>query len=198
LVETAVIAGVRDVGLPIVEATIERIGKYRKLKAEKETYIRLIYLEVIRNLEAFEVFNFDAISGAKLDDRSLKVFLGLLSTEMLEGIFYGGEAEADSHVYNELAGKKGYFRNKDSKLFRLNEKGEEVEAKNSFYEHVLQAISFVITKIAILKQLEKLSVDDQEAIKKVNLKIRLVNIQKRLQMIKSKFNEFDDIKAMAR
>ena len=63
---------------------------------------------------------------------------------------------------------------------------------------MLQAISFVVTKVHLLKTLENLDEEEVLVLNNVNIQVRLVNINQRLLMVKRKLDEFDEIKEMAR
>lgn len=188
--------GVKTVEL--IDTVIQKIEKYTKLKQDETAYLRILYLEVVNNLEVLKTINFDKYSNIKPNNTKVKTIVNLLQTEISESIFYKSSESTGSELYNKLM-KKGKVDNKGNELLKLSSKGEEIKVKQGFvYENVLQAISFVVTKIELMRKYSNLQEEELEILKVMNCKSRLININQRLIMIKKVMDEFEDIKDMAR
>lgn len=182
----------------LIDTIIEKIEKYKKIKQDTTAYLRLLYLEVVNNLEVLKTINFDKYNGIKPNDAKTKTILTLLQTEISESVFYKSSDNPNTELYNKLM-KKGKVDNKSKELLKTGDKGNEIKVKTQFvYENILQAISFVVTKIELMKKYSVLRNDELDVLKTINLKSRLININQRLLMIKKVMDEFDDIKEMAR
>lgn len=184
--------------IDIVSQTIEKIEQYRKLKSHKATYLRLLYLEVLFNMEILNTIEFKNLKDVLPNDIKVKVVIDLLETSIAEGIFYKNEDSADVDIYKSLE-KKGKLDNVHKQLYIL-EKGIEKQVQNNhIYINVLQAISFIVMKIKILQRLSELKDEElSEVVKSLKLDIRLININQRLLMIKQTMDKFDEVKSMSR
>ena len=95
--------------------------------------------------------------------------------------------------------KKGKVVNRNQELIKQTIKGDEQKVSGRFiYENILQAISFVVVKINLLKKYSHLNEDDLTIIKPMRIRARLNNIYQRLLMIKNVMDQMDEIKEMAR
>lgn len=181
-----------------IDSLIQKFEKYQKLKQDTTAYLRLLYLEILNNLEVLKTINFDKYSNIKANDTRIKTLLKLLQTDIAESIFYKSTDNPNTELYDKLK-KKGKVENKSYELLKTTTKGDDVKIKNRFvYENVLQAISFVVTKVELMKKYAELSEQEMEIIKNMNIRVRLININQRLLMIKKVMDSFDDIKEMAR
>ena len=194
-IETGV--GVANQSLEFIDYVLVKIDRYKRLQSDKSAYLRLVYLEVINNLEVLQTVDLGKLKGAKPNEPAIKTVLKLLRTDILESIFYKTESEVSQKIYDRLK-TKGKIDNKYGLLKRLTSKGEEHLTNKSIYENMLQAISFVVTKVQLLKTLENLDDNEVLVLNNVNIQARLVNINQRLLMVKRKMDEFDEIKEMAR
>ncbi len=195
-IDTGVKIGEKAIGL--IDTVIEKIEKYKKIKQDTTAFLRIIYLEVLNNLEVLKTINFESFSRIKPNDPKLKTILSLLQTEISESVFYKSSESPNAELYDKLK-KRGKVNNKGKELLKTTAKGEEVKVNNSFvYENVLQAISFVVTKIELMRKYSNLSDNDLDILKTMNFKSRLININQRLLMIKKVMDNFDEIKEMAR
>ncbi len=182
----------------LVDTVIQKFEKYQKIKQDTTAYLRLLYIEVLNNLEVLKTINFDKYSNIKPNDAKVKTILKLLQTEISESVFYKSADNPNAELYDKLR-KKGKVENKGQDLIKTTLKGDDVKIKNRFvYENILQAISFVVTKIELMKKYSTLTDEEMEIIKNMNLRVRLININQRLLMIKKVMDDFDDIKEMAR
>jgi GTP cyclohydrolase II len=116
----------------------------------------------------------------------------------LESVFYKSDENKNIELYEKLR-KRGKINNRGQELIKTSNKGDEIKAKSSFvYENILQAISFVVTKIEVMKKYSVLTNEELAIVKNMNLKTRLININQRLLMIKNVMDGFEEIKEMAR
>ena len=121
-----------------------------------------------------------------------------MQTDILESVFYKSDENKNIELYEKLR-KRGKISNKGQELIKTSNKGDEIKAKSSFvYENILQAISFVVTKIEIMRKYSTLTNEELAIVKNMNLKTRLININQRLLMIKNVMDGFDEIREMAR
>lgn len=181
-----------NTGIKLISILAQKAEKYQKISEEEAAFLRMLYLEVVNNLEVFQAIDIDKFQDAKVTDEEVKLLLELLHTEMLEGVFYI-EPKEDSNLYKTLK-KSGRF--KETSAEGTNKNTESI-AQNR-YESVLQAISFVVVKINLLKKCSQLNEDQLSILKKLRLKTRLSNIEQRLVMVKKKLAENKDIKYMHR
>lgn len=182
----------------LVDTVIQKFEKYQKLKQDTTAYLRLLYIEVLNNLEVLKTINFDKYNNTKANDTKIKTLLKLIQTDIAESVFYKSTDNPNTELYEKLK-KKGKVENKNYELLKTTIKGDDVKIKNRFvYENVLQAISFVVTKVELMKKYSELTEQEMEIIKNMNIRVRLININQRLLMIKKVMDDFDDIKEMAR
>jgi hypothetical protein len=184
--------------LDVIDAVISKIEKYRKIKQDSTSYLRILYLEVICNIEILNTINFSQFDKIALNDNKAKVLFTLLQTDILESVFYKTDDNSNVELYEKLR-KKGKVVNRNQELMKPTVKGDEQKVKGGFiYENILQAMSFVVVKINLLQKYSLLSQDDLSIIRPIRIKARLVNIYQRLLMIKNVMDQMDEIKEMAR
>ena len=195
-IETGVNIGTKSVDF--IETVIGKIEKYQRIKQDTTVYLRLLYIEIVNNLEVLKTVNFDKFSNTKANDPQIKTIIKLLQTDILESVFYKSDENKNIELYEKLR-KRGKISNRGQELVKTSNKGDEIKAKSSFvYENILQAISFVVTKIEVMRKYSTLTNEELAIVKNMNLKARLININQRLLMIKNVMDGFDEIKEMAR
>lgn len=195
-IETGIGVGTKSVDF--IETVIGKIEKYQRIRQDTTVYLRLLYIEIVNNLEVLKTVNFDKFSNTKANDPQIKTIIKLLQTDILESVFYKSEENKNIELYEKLK-KRGKINNKGQELIKTSNKGDEIKAKSSFvYENILQAISFVVTKIEVMRKYSTLTNEELAIVKNMNLKTRLININQRLLMIKNVMDGFDEIKEMAR
>ena len=195
-IETGVNIGTKSVDF--IETVIGKIEKYQRIKQDTTVYLRLLYIEIVNNLEVLKTVNFDKFSNTKVNDPQVKTIIKLLQTDILESVFYKSDENKNIELYEKLR-KRGKISNRGQELIKTSNKGDEIKAKSSFvYENILQAISFVVTKIEVMRKYSTLTNEELSIVKNMNLKTRLININQRLLMIKNVMDGFDEIKEMAR
>lgn len=183
--------------LNLIDKLIDKIDKYKQIKKDTTTFLRLLYLEVLGNLEILNVIDFKAYKSLKPNDPNIRSLIKLLSTNVSEAIFYKEEEANRSNLYEKLQ-KQGQVKNRERKLLKL-EDGQERLVKGKFiYENILQAISFVVTKIQVLRELSHLKDEELNILKPIKIDVRLININQRLLMIKSSLDKMPEVKEMAR
>ncbi len=180
-----------------IEKLIDKIGKYKEIKQDTTTFLRVLYLEVIGNLEVLKTINFSEFDSLKPNDPKVKSLLNLLGTEVAEGVFYKEQDTPNIQLYEKLK-KQGQVKNRNQSLVVVVNGVERNSSKQFVYENILQAISFVVSKLELLRKLSQLSDEEQVIVKSLNIKTRLININQRLLMIKSVMDKMDEIKEMAR
>jgi hypothetical protein len=180
-----------------IEKLIDKIGKYKEIKQDTTTFLRVLYLEVIGNLEVLKTINFSEFDSLKPNDPKVKSLLNLLGTEVAEGVFYKEQDTPNIQLYEKLK-KQGQVKNRNQSLVVVVNGVERNSSKQFVYENILQAISFVVSKLELLRKLSQLSDEEQVIVKSLNIKTRLININQRLLMIKSVMDKMDEVKEMAR
>ena len=181
-----------------IDTLISKIEKYRKIKQDTTAYLRLLYIEVLNNLEILKTVNFDKFDKIELNDIKVKTLFHLLQTEISESVFYKNDDNPNNEIYERLK-KRGKVSNKGKELMQSTVTGEDKKVTRGFiYENILQAISFVVTKITLLRRYSLLSETELSIVKPIRLKTRLININQRLLMIKNVMDGMDEIKEMAR
>lgn len=180
-----------------IEKLIDKIGKYKEIKQDTTTFLRVLYLEVIGNLEVLKTINFSEFDSLKPNDPKVKSLLNLLGTEVAEGVFYKEQDTPNIQLYEKLK-KQGQVKNRNQSLVVVVNGVERNSSKQFVYENILQAISFVVSKLELLRKLSQLSDDEQVIVKSLNIKTRLININQRLLMIKSVMDKMDEVKEKAR
>ena len=181
-----------------IDTLISKIEKYRKIKQDTTAYLRLLYIEVLNNLEILKTVNFDKFDKIELNDIKVKTLFHLLQTEISESVFYKNDDNPNNEIYERLK-KRGKVSNKGKELMQSTVNGEDKRVTRGFiYENILQAISFVVTKITLLRRYSLLSETELSIVKPIRLKTRLININQRLLMIKNVMDGMDEIKEMAR
>jgi len=180
-----------------IEKLIDKIGKYKEIKQDTTTFLRVLYLEVIGNLEVLKTINFSEFDSLKPNDPKVKSLLNLLGTEVAEGVFYKEQDTPNIQLYEKLK-KQGQVKNRNQALVVVVNGVERNSSKQFVYENILQAISFVVSKLELLRKLSQLSDEEQVIVKSLNIKTRLININQRLLMIKGVMDKMDEVKEMAR
>jgi len=188
---------IAESSINLIDKLIDKMDKYKQIKKDTTTFLRLLYLEVLRNIEILNVIDFKAYKSLNPNDPNIKSLIKLLETSVAEAIFYKEDNTKNANLYEKLR-KQGQVKNKERKLMKL-EDGQERLVKGKFiYENVLQAISFVVVKIDLLRELSELKNEELEILKPIKIDVRLLNINQRLLMIKSSLDKMPEVKEMAR
>jgi len=180
-----------------IDKLIDKIDKYKEIKQDTTTFLRVLYLEIIGNIEVLKVINFSEFDSLRPNDVKVRSLLSLLQTDVAEGVFYKEQFSPNLQLYEKLK-KQGQVKNRNQALVVVVNGVEKSSSKLFVYENILQAISFVVSKLELLRNLSYLSDEEQVIIKNMNIKTRLININQRLIMIKSVMDKMEEIKEMAR
>jgi hypothetical protein len=192
------VINIADKSVDFVDNLIAKVEKYKKIKQDTTSYMRMLYIEVINNIEILQTINFSHFDKLAVNDPKVKTVTTLLQYDILESVFFKCDDQSQYALFEKLK-KKGKVINRNQELTKTNALGVEQKVSGKFiYENVLQAISFVVVKIELLKKYTSLTSDEIAIIKPIRLKPRLVNIYQRLLMIKSVMDQMDEIKDMAR
>jgi len=180
-----------------IDKLIDKIDKYKAIKQDTTTFLRVLYLEVIGNLEVLKTINFSEFDSLKANDAKVRSLLNLLQTDVAEGVFYKEQDTPNVQLYEKLK-KQGQVKNRNQALMVVVNGVERNSSKQFVYENILQAISFVVSKTELLRKLSLLTEEEQVIVKNLNIKTRLININQRLLMIKGVMDKMEEVKEMAR
>lgn len=84
-IETGIGVGTKSVDF--IETLIGKIEKYQRIRQDTTVYLRLLYIEIVNNLEVLKTVNFDKFSNTKANDPQIKTIIKLLQTDILESVF---------------------------------------------------------------------------------------------------------------
>jgi hypothetical protein len=144
----------------------DRLSKWRDLRRETHTKLRLLFLECRRNLEILEVIELEKTNGIHTDDEDFKSAANALSIEVIEMVFLG---EKGSGKLYEILRKK-------MRVTETTGHGEDEDESHEREMSVMQAIVYLYVKIATLKKI--LSIERKgSALKKIYYRSRLSNIK---------------------
>ena len=187
--EAKIISEIASNATGVLRQVISGVDKYQNIKADEDAYIRLLYLEVMHNLEVLNAISLDKLVGVKHNDPAFKNLMDQLSLEVMAGLFAPG-GKQNKKIYNFLA-KNGTIKytNQAGML-----EGQETEENEQIETTVLKTIVFLVTKIEVLKKLA--NVGKQAFMKDLRLKTRVKNIKIRLNFLREKLREYDKLEKM--
>jgi len=159
----------------VVGKVSDGFNQIREIQKNRDAYIRLIYMEVRKNLDMFKELDMSAIDDQDIGSKNLTAFLNNLHTEMLETIFLG---DSNHELFKTL---------KDLKVQDKGNKSEQVG------DSVLMSVSFIISKIANLRQLNSSYVVGHNIYKPFKISTRLKNIRKRLITVVVSLSELEAV-----
>jgi len=179
---TGTVGGVVDT----VSAIAGKLEQWNRLRAETASLIRLLYLEVCKDLELLALLGDD--KALKWTDPRLRFVLIHFETGVMELVLHGNEKE---DVYKKLAAK-GRIQDKPE----TNGKSARMVQK---YENVLQAIRFIFVKMDFLRKLEAASAGPagEGLANGIKASERLKNIEARLVLVKRILGDLEDNKSIA-
>ena len=123
-----------------VSAIAAKFEQWNRLRAETASVIRLLYLEICKDLELLALLGDER--GLKWEDPRLRFLISHFETGIMEMVLHGNEKE---EVYRKLAAK-GRIQDKP-------ESGGRSARLVQKYENVLQAIRFIYVKMDVLRKL---------------------------------------------
>ena len=193
LTETKTITEIANNSTSLISQLITGYNNYKDLHADHDAYIRLIYLEVINNLEVLETINLDKLKNIEFNDPAFKDLINQLSTEVMSGVFVPeGKKNAKLYTFLNKKGTIKSFAKSDNDLIEGEKKDIKKKEINTT---VLKSIVFLVTKIETLKRVS--NIGEQVFMKELRLKTRLKNIKERLVLLKSTLREFDKLEGIA-
>lgn len=181
----------------LLDKVLERIEKYKHIKQDTTTFLRLLYIEVLDNIEVLNTINFKAYHDISPNHEKVKSLVKLLQTEIAEAIFYKDEESPNLNLYDKLK-KQGQVRNRENKLVRTDNGVDRIVKGKFIYENILQAISFVVVKTRLIEKYSQLTNEELAILKPIKIDSRLINIYQRFLMIKSILDKLPEVKEMAR
>ena len=190
--------GIANKTVSLIDTLIVKIEKYQKLRQDTTTYLRLLYLEVINNLEVFNTIDIAKFNNIKAGDPKLKLFLKLIHTEISESVFFKSSDNLNADLYEKLKKKGKVIDSVNKSIKTASNTAKSTNNSKIAYENILQALSFVVTKVEIIKKYSNLEENETDILIAMKFNERLKNIKNRLNLIKKIMDDFDEIKEMAR
>ena len=157
-----------EAGHAVTTDILDRIVKWRRLKNDLHTTLRLLYLECRRNLELLGIVELDKTDGIPTSDEDFRTIILCLETEILEMVFLEGEKNRKMY---ELLRRK----------LKINELDDEEEKGNGPVRKVsvIYAIVFLYVKIHTLKKIALME-KKGKALRKIYFRARLRNIKENM------------------
>ncbi|MBN1498615.1 MAG: hypothetical protein JW982_00535 [Spirochaetes bacterium] len=165
--------------LDIITTITTQLEKWKQVRENTGSVIRLLYLEVSKNIELLSILTDSTDNHITCSSDDFMFFLKNFETSVIEMILCGKE---ETDVFNLLK-KKGKIRDDNEILEKQTRKVQK-------YENVLQAMRFVYIKIDLLKKLSALN-EKNNLVKNIRTYERLKNIELRLVLIKNIIGEID-------
>ena len=123
--------------------------------------------------------------------------VGRLETQIGAAILFADDIDKTGDLFKFLK-TKGRIENRGRAIVVYRKGLESSYAGKVLYENVLQAVSFVVVKIELLKRLSSFESDEREFLNTILLEQRVVNIRERLVMIKGAMDQMDGIREISR
>lgn len=191
------LAGAAGSALGLFDEIYRRVEGVRKKRLSSRAYLRAYYFEVINNLEMLGVVNASRFRTEKANSPLAKALVDRLETAIGSAILFSDELDESSELFRFLQGQ-GQVNNPNRMLQRYARGREESVRTKSFYENILQAVSFTVVKVEMLRRLAGFSDAELEMLNGIMLERRIVNIRERFSMIKEKLDDLKGIKELSR
>ena len=162
-----------------------------------QNYLRAYYFEVINNLELLNVVNIAKFKKMDINSIMFRKFIQRLETQIGATILFTEDIDKNSELYKFLK-TKGRIQNKNNMILTSTNGIESQYSGKILYESILQAISFTVVKIEILKRLSSFDEDEKEYLNSILIERRIINIKQRLIMIKNIMDQMEGIKEISR
>ncbi len=175
----------------------KRVDAVRRKNLGERACLRAYYFEVVNNLEMLDIVNASRFRAEKPNSPLVKALVSRLETTMGAAILFGDEPEEGSQLFGFLKAQ-GRVANTGGMVRRWSGGREETVKSGSFYENILQAVSFTVVKVEILRRLTAFSDEELAMLNGVMLERRIVNIKARFGMIKEKLDGLKGIRELAR
>ena len=174
-----------------------RVESVRKRNLSADNYLRAYYFEVVNNLEFLSVVDAKKFKTVEVNSDVFRKFIARLDTEIGSTILFTENIDEKSGLYRLLKAK-GRIENRHQMLTTSNT-GIEADFRGKIlYENILQAISFTVVKIEVLRRLSSVESDEAEYLNRLSLEKRIVNIRERFAMIKNVMDKMDGIRELSR
>lgn len=174
-----------------------RVESIRKRNLSADNYLRAYYFEVVNNLEFLSVVDVKKFKTVEVNSDVFRKFIARLDTEIGSTILFTENIDEKSCLYRLLKAK-GRIENRHQML-TTSSKGIESDFRGKIlYENILQAISFTVVKIEVLRRLSAVDGDEAEYLNRLSLEKRIVNIRERFAMIKNVMDKMDGIRELSR
>jgi len=174
-----------------------RVESVRKRNLSADNYLRAYYFEVVNNLEFLSVVDAKKFKTVEVNSDVFRKFIARLDTEIGSTILFTENIDEKSGLYRLLKAK-GRIENRHQMLTTSNT-GIEADFRGKIlYENILQAISFTVVKIEVLRRLSSVESDEVEYLNRLSLEKRIVNIRERFAMIKNVMDKMDGIRELSR
>ena len=174
-----------------------RVESVRKRNLSADNYLRAYYFEVVNNLEFLNVVDAKKFKTVEVNSDVFRKFIARLNTEIGSTILFTENIDEKSGLYRLLKAK-GRIENRHQMLTTSNT-GIEADFRGKIlYENILQAISFTVVKIEVLRRLSSVESDEAEYLNRLSLEKRIVNIRERFAMIKNVMDKMDGIRELSR
>lgn len=174
-----------------------RVESVRKRNLSADNYLRAYYFEVVNNLEFLSVVDAKKFKTVEVNSDVFRKFIARLNTEIGSTILFTENIDEKSGLYRLLKAK-GRIENRHQMLTTSNT-GIEADFRGKIlYENILQAISFTVVKIEVLRRLSSVESDEAEYLNRLSLEKRIVNIRERFAMIKNVMDKMDGIRELSR
>tara|TARA_B110000114_G_scaffold156691_1_gene170713 strand:- start:1180 stop:1755 length:576 start_codon:yes stop_codon:yes gene_type:complete len=190
LLEAKTISGIVSQSSGVISQVISGIDKYQNIKADEDAYLRLLYLEVLHNLEILETINISKLTKVPVGDAGFKLLIDQLSIEVMAGVF-APQGKKSERIYKFL-NENGTIRytTKASVI-----EGQEVVKGKQVETSVLKSLVYLVTKIEALKKVAFLG--EQEYVRQLRLTTRVSNIKERLVFLRKKFIEYKPLQGLS-
>jgi hypothetical protein len=196
---SAVNAGIGSLGQAsgFLDQVFGCIARIREQQLSAEGILRAYYLEVLDNLEILAVFDLARLGREKPNSEAMRFVMSNLRTEIGAAILLSEGVDEQSRLYRFLR-DQGRIRN-PKRLMLRTEGGREMPVTGaSFYENILQAVSFTVVKTEALRRIAGFSDAQLALCRDIRIEKRLTNIAERSRMIKEKLEDLPGLREMAR
>lgn len=193
MIETELI----DKGLSYIDTIFDRVNSIKDKRMSTQSYLRAYYIEVLNNIEFLNIIKISNLKNISPNSKDIKFIIDNLVTDIGATILFSDEVEKDSQLYSFLT-SKGKIKNTKNLIRKSGDIDEKRLNQKSIYENVLQAISFTVTKVEILKKLSTFTDEELDSVNNILMEKRIVNIKERFVMIKTELDKIPGIREMAR
>jgi hypothetical protein len=136
----------------IFDSLYSKIEDIQKKKLSTNNLLKAYYFEVVNNIELLQVIRFDVFRNEKPNSLIVKSMIDKIETQLGAAVLFQENINDKTDLYKFLE-DKGKINNKDQGIVQIVKGKEKQNKQNSFYENVLQAISFTVVKTEVLRKL---------------------------------------------